>query len=141
MNTAEREALAVTLAGMEQECECWQSYSPEGVYQGHYPTCPDCHGTGKVLLFGDSVREPCPIDSHHGPRCLCAGRGWTASLDRRAWEPTISLALGNIGMVRTHWLDGQPAVHVVMFGARSSWIPDAERLLTALAQKEPGPCG
>lgn len=43
-----------------------------------------CNGTGKVYLFGDSVRVPCPWELYHThERAKCSG--WTASTDLAMW--------------------------------------------------------
>src|SRR3990167_10754387 len=72
----EAEALATELAGMEQECSCWHVIDrnegrSETIRKAPNADCPDCHGTGKVFVFDDSVRVPCrcPFDDH-SPSCV-----------------------------------------------------------------------
>ena len=50
---------AALIADASEKCECWAQTTPEGQYQGHYPSCPDCNGTGKVPRF-PWAREECP---------------------------------------------------------------------------------
>jgi len=59
--------------------------------------CPDCHGTGRVLLI-EGVRVEC-IHARGGtvwgdknyPRCFdCRARGWTPSTDKWPWFHALS---------------------------------------------------
>lgn len=76
---------------------------------------PFCHGTGRVYLFGDEVRVPCPgeqMDDNelrvelrcisgklsmngqvHAPHNRCQGTGWVPSEDGWVWGPVIKEAL------------------------------------------------
>src|SRR3989304_4861099 len=53
----EAEALALELAGMEQECHRCRGVGGQEEGAG---VCECCHGTGSVFVFDDSVRVPCP---------------------------------------------------------------------------------
>ena len=62
-------ALAVDLAGMLIPCPTHPINEDDSD-----PTrrlCECSRYWGMVFLFPDSVRLDCPIDSHHGPNCLC----------------------------------------------------------------------
>ena len=101
--------------------------------------CARCDDTGKVPRF-PGVRVPCPIDSHHGPGCLCGGRGWTASLDFVTW----CWALHAVGYyVNPAWspiwpgqnIHGQAPYAVYVLDVEHKRWPAAERLLSLLAER------
>ena len=57
---------AEIIAKAETNCECWKETTPEGKYLGHYPSCSDCKGTGKILRFS-WARKLCPcLDQYDG---------------------------------------------------------------------------
>jgi len=79
---------------------------------GFYSTtefCSKCHGSGRVYVFGDEVREQCACDyndwdRHECFRCYrqgfhnavecrrCRGTNWTASEDGWVWLDSLPLA-------------------------------------------------
>ena len=80
----EAETLATELAGMEQECpnHCESGWVPP---RDQHQPCPDCHGTGKVKVFDDSVRVPCyVIPELKKSKCIyivACGGGWGGNED------------------------------------------------------------
>jgi len=146
MTTNGRDALATQLAGMHRLC-----LGCHGLGFHNLQECPDCHGTGKVFVFDDSVRVLCKNcggtrrawrkSLKHGGEELdvcqpCGGRGWMASLDRRVWEPALANA-GYVVHVIWHPASKMPTIHVTSWEEnRGTTFKDGECLLTALAQKE-----
>ncbi len=149
MNQQETEARATELAGEEQECpEAHEGHEGYMDGSGNDKPCHRCKGTGKVFVFDDSVRVPCPcrryvgiVCAYHNPWeqqcsscCRCGGRGWTASLDFVTWCRAVADILRNPLSVHVWW-PGPVVVTGTLNGSRDIPIK-LERLLTALALKE-----
>lgn len=142
MNQQETEALATELAGTE--CQTCDGVGGQEEGAGE---CANCHGTG--YLFDASVRVPCnsvtirdDMDRlrhfHIGIGWADGCRGWTASMDRRVWEPAVSKAGYKVDI---GWMPFTKYLKIPVRlpnGKRNDLCDDTERLLTALAQKELG---
>jgi len=138
----EAEALATELAGMEQECSCWHVIDrnegrSETIRKAPNADCPDCHGTGKVFVFDDSVR----LSRHEvSAACLPGCRGWTAPSRREDFMTWCwALADAHLHIYLTLVDECDQRLQVVLC-SNQEWsegsavvAEKAERLLTLLA--------